>query len=76
MTIIDLEFDTNAAGRAPLGDIARSLVSVDELLRGYDGTTPLNVGYLVPRGNLRLEIMGLDERAPKESVCHADQFCI
>jgi N-acyl-D-amino-acid deacylase len=40
--------------------------SVDELLRGYDGTTPLNVGYLVPRGNLRLEVMGLDERAPSD----------
>jgi hypothetical protein len=31
--IIDLEFDTTTAGHAPLGDIARSLVSVDELLR-------------------------------------------
>jgi hypothetical protein len=31
--IIDLEFDTTAAGRAPLGDIAGSLVSIDELLR-------------------------------------------
>lgn len=40
--------------------------SVDELLRGYDGATPLNVGYLVPRGNLRLEVMGLDERAPSD----------
>ncbi|TDD87639.1 D-aminoacylase [Actinomadura darangshiensis] len=39
---------------------------VGELLRGYDGTTPLNVGYLVPRGNLRLEAMGLDERAPSD----------
>ena len=38
--------------------------SVEELLHGYEGTTPLNVGYLVPRGNLRLEVMGLEERAP------------
>jgi hypothetical protein len=30
---IDLEFDTSTAGGAPLGDIASSLVSVDELLR-------------------------------------------
>jgi hypothetical protein len=30
---IDLEFDTTTTGRAPLGDIAASLVSVDELLR-------------------------------------------
>jgi len=33
MTYIDLEFDTSTAGQAPLGDIASSLVSVDELLR-------------------------------------------
>ena len=30
---IELEFDTSASGRAPLGDIASSLVSIDELLR-------------------------------------------
>ena len=33
MALIELEFDTTASGRAPLGDIAASLVSVDELLR-------------------------------------------
>jgi hypothetical protein len=33
VTVIDLKFDTSTAGRAPLGDIASSLVSVDELLR-------------------------------------------
>ena len=33
VTSIDLEFDTGATGQAPLGDIASSLVSVDELLR-------------------------------------------
>jgi N-acyl-D-amino-acid deacylase len=49
-----------------LPDGGQSGRGVDELLRGYDGTTPLNVGYLVPRGNLRLEVMGLDERAPSE----------
>lgn len=32
-TIIELEFDTSASAGAPLGDIASSLVSVDELLR-------------------------------------------
>ena len=32
-TFIDLEFDTSATGQAPLGDIASSLVSIDELLR-------------------------------------------
>ena len=33
MTSIDLEFDTGPGGHAPLGDIASSLVAIDELLR-------------------------------------------
>lgn len=33
MTFIDLEFDTGTKGAALLGDIAASLVSIDELLR-------------------------------------------
>jgi hypothetical protein len=33
MTFIDLEFDTGTKGSALLGDIASSLVSIDELLR-------------------------------------------
>jgi hypothetical protein len=32
-TVIDLEFETGATGQPPLGDIASSLVSIDELLR-------------------------------------------
>lgn len=32
-TVIELQFETSAAGRAPLGDIASSLVAIDELLR-------------------------------------------
>ncbi|MFE5410590.1 amidohydrolase family protein [Microbacterium sp. NPDC056569] len=32
---------------------------VAELLRTYDGTTPLNVGYLVPAGTVRHEVMGM-----------------
>lgn len=30
------------------------------LLRTYDGTTPVNVGYLVPAGTVRHEVMGMD----------------
>ena len=33
VTFVDLEFDTGARGGALLGDIATSLVSLDELLR-------------------------------------------
>ena len=31
---------------------------VDALLAGYDGTTPLNAGYLVPAGTVRHEVCG------------------
>jgi N-acyl-D-amino-acid deacylase len=48
--------DTDGTGR-----------TVDELLRGYDGATPINVGYLVPRGNVRLEVMGVDDRPPTDA---------
>jgi hypothetical protein len=33
VTLVDLEFDTGTRGAALLGDVATSLVSVDELLR-------------------------------------------
>ncbi|GAA5199126.1 N-acyl-D-amino-acid deacylase family protein [Microbacterium jejuense] len=32
---------------------------VAELLASYDGATPLNVGYLVPAGTVRHEVMGM-----------------
>ncbi|MDQ7877514.1 amidohydrolase family protein [Microbacterium sp. QXD-8] len=32
---------------------------VGELLHTYDGTTPVNVGYLVPAGTVRHEVMGM-----------------
>lgn len=32
---------------------------IADLLRGYDGTTPVNVGYLVPAGTVRHEVMGM-----------------
>ena len=33
---------------------------VGELLHSYDATTPVNVGYLVPAGTVRHEVMGMD----------------
>jgi len=35
---------------------------VADLLRTYDGATALNVGYLVPAGTVRHEVMGMDPR--------------
>lgn len=34
------------------------------LLRTYDGTTPVNVGYLVPAGSVRHEVMGMETGRP------------
>ncbi|MCI1983888.1 MAG: amidohydrolase family protein [Bifidobacteriaceae bacterium] len=34
---------------------------VDALLHTYDGTTPINVGYLIPSGTIRHEVMGMAE---------------
>jgi len=45
VTTIELEFDTAAAGHAPLGDIARSLVSIDELLRDLGTLAAANAEY-------------------------------
>ncbi|MBK5239007.1 MAG: amidohydrolase family protein [Actinomycetales bacterium] len=41
---------------------------VETLLAGYDGTTPVNVGYLVPAGTVRHEVKGYepDEASPDE----------
>lgn len=36
---------------------------VGEYLARFDRTTSLNVAYLVPNGNVRMEVMGLDPRA-------------
>lgn len=48
---------------------------VDALLRGYDGTTPLNVGYLVPAGTVRHEVMGMaTERADASQLARMQQL--
>jgi N-acyl-D-amino-acid deacylase len=36
--------------------------TVEEYLARFDRTTALNVAYLIPNGNLRMEVMGLDPR--------------
>lgn len=38
--------------------------SVADLLATYEGTTPLGVGYLVPAGTVRHEVMGMDAGSP------------
>jgi N-acyl-D-amino-acid deacylase len=41
-------------------------VSVAELLAGYDRRVPLNIGYLLPHGTIRYEVMGAARRAPSD----------
>lgn len=55
---IDLEFDTDAAGHAPLGDIARSLVSIDELLRDLATLSASTTEYR------EIQVAGITMRSP------------
>ena len=59
-TFIDLEFDTGATGGAGLGDIASSLVSLDELLRdlGSIAAYPASVEFR------KIEIVAIEMRNP------------
>lgn len=59
-TFIDLEFDTGTTGGARLGDIASSLVSLDELLRdlGSIAAYPASVEFR------KIEIVAIEMRNP------------
>ena len=56
--VIDLEFDTGMKGGAQLGDIASSLVSIDELLRDLASLTSSNVEFR------KIEIVAIEMRHP------------
>lgn len=60
ITLIDLEFDTGTRGGALLGDIATSLVSLDELLRdlGSIAADPSSVEFR------NVEIVAIEMRSP------------
>jgi N-acyl-D-amino-acid deacylase len=45
--------------------------TVEEYLARFDRTTALNVAYLVPNGNVRMEVMGLDTRAANDDEIRA-----
>jgi N-acyl-D-amino-acid deacylase len=47
--------------------------SIDEYLARFDGRVALNVAYLVPNGNIRMEVMGLDPRPAGEHELRAMQ---
>lgn len=50
--------------------------TVDEYLGRFDGTTALNVAYLVPNGNVRMEVMGLDPRPATDDQIRAMQAIV
>jgi N-acyl-D-amino-acid deacylase len=50
--------------------------SVGEYLERFDGRTALNVAYLVPNGNVRMEVMGLDPRPATEPELRAMQALV
>ena len=60
VTLVDLEFDTGTQGGALLGDIATSLVSLDELLRdlGSIAADPSSVEFR------NVEIVAIEMRSP------------
>ena len=60
VTLIDVEFDTGTEGGALLGDIATSLVSLDELLRdlGSIAADPDSVEFR------NVEIVAIEMRSP------------
>ena len=47
--------------------------TVDEYLARFDRTTALNVAYLIPNGNVRMEVMGLDPRPATDDEIRAMQ---
>jgi N-acyl-D-amino-acid deacylase len=47
--------------------------SVEQYLSRFDRRTALNVAYLIPNGNVRMEVMGLDPRAATDAELAAMQ---
>ncbi len=47
--------------------------TVDEYLSRFDRSTALNVAYLIPNGNVRMEVMGLDHRPASDDELRAMQ---
>ena len=63
-------FNANPAAVGPTGG------RVDEYLARFDGTTALNVAYLIPNGNVRMEVMGLDPRPATDDEIRAMQALV
>jgi N-acyl-D-amino-acid deacylase len=47
--------------------------TVDEYLARFDRNVSINVAYLIPNGNIRMEVMGLDPRPARDDEIRAMQ---
>ncbi len=47
--------------------------TIDEYLACFDRRVAINVAYLIPNGNVRMEVMGLDPRPPRDDELRAMQ---
>jgi N-acyl-D-amino-acid deacylase len=54
-------------------EVASDWRTVEEYLARFNRTTALNVAYLIPNGNLRLEVIGHDPRAASDDDLRAMQ---
>jgi N-acyl-D-amino-acid deacylase len=57
---------------APAG-LALDWHTIDEYLSRFDGRVAVNVAYLIPNGNVRMEVMGLDPRPARDDELRAMQ---
>ncbi|CAN5839093.1 D-aminoacylase [soil metagenome] len=51
--------------------VASDWRTIGEYLSRFDRTTAINVAYLIPNGNLRMEVMGLDPRPARDDEIQA-----
>jgi N-acyl-D-amino-acid deacylase len=50
--------------------------TIDQYLNRFDRRTALNVAYLIPNGNVRMEVMGLDPRPATDDEIRAMQAMV
>jgi N-acyl-D-amino-acid deacylase len=57
-------------------EVASPWRTIDEYLAQFDRRTALNVAYLIPNGNVRMEVMGLDPRPARDDEIRAMQALV
>jgi N-acyl-D-amino-acid deacylase len=54
-------------------DVCSDWQTIDEYLGRFDRRVAVNVAYLIPNGNIRMEVMGLDPRPARDDEIRAMQ---